>query len=148
MAIAGLVLLIVAPVYFTTFYITSKQRELDAEMALMVEMAPPQYNAIRLRIHTGNTNVTEPEKQLVEKFDKLDLERVRAERVVELYQSHSSLLKKATVCVSIFGFLLMMSGFCFWYRRVQVPLDHILAKQVQVVDMKAAMSQEIEKEMD
>src|ERR1039458_3252958 len=83
MAIAGLVLFVLAPAYLATFYLADKQRQFDAEMAELRELPPPQYNGVGARILSGDTNVTVAEKEMVQKYDAIDMERVRAERIVE-----------------------------------------------------------------
>jgi hypothetical protein len=132
-ALSGLLLALGAPVYWTAYQITLDEREesyihahLDA-LGAHVEPYDPM-GAL------NGTLVPTP-------TPSLDVKAQAEVKQRELYRASVGLGRYARFRVAvniiaaiawIVGVLLTLSGFRLWYRRVQVPQDQLLAKQLEL----------------
>lgn len=130
MAISGVVLLIVAPVFWAQFYITHAERTRLAIRALRIDLSPEhEYWNAKARIERGKS-VTDEQRKLVEKYDAQKEEQSRAGSEFLVYEGFSYVVTWAAIVLGLLGLVLTTFGFWLWYVRVQKPLDRILAKQV------------------
>jgi hypothetical protein len=129
MAISGVVLLIVAPIFWAQFHITHAERTRLAFQALRIVLPPEdEYWNSKARIERGEP-VTEKQRKLVEKYDALRKESDRIGSEFLIYESFSNVVTVAAIFLGLLGLVLTPLGFGLWYVRVQKPLDRILAKQ-------------------
>jgi len=131
MAISGVVLLIVAPVFWAQFYITHAERTRLAIRALRIDLSPEnEYWNAKARIERGES-VTNEQRKLVEKYDARKEESSRVGSEFLVYDRFSSVVTVIAIILWMFGLVLTPFGFWRWYQKVQKPLDRILAKQAK-----------------
>jgi len=131
MAISGVVLLIVAPLFWAQFYITHAERTRLALQALRIDLSPEhEYWNSKARIERGES-VTDEQRKLVEKYDALRKESERVGSEFLVYDRFSYVVTGAAIILGVLGLVLTCFGFPLWYRKVQKPLDRILAKQAR-----------------
>jgi hypothetical protein len=131
MAISGVVLLIVAPIFWAQFYITHTERTRLAIRALRIDLSPEhEYWNAKARIERGES-VTNEQKKLVEKYDAQQEEAGRVSSEFLVYDRFSCVVTVVAIALFSLGLVFTPLGFRLWYVRVQKPLDHILAKQAR-----------------
>ena len=134
MAISGVVLLIVAPVFWAQFYITHAERTRLALRALRIDISPEdEYWNAKARIERGKS-VTDEQRKLVEKYDDQQEEHRRVSSEFLVYEGFSYVVTGVAIALGLLGVVLTPLGFWLWYHRVQKPLDRILAKQLKKRD--------------
>jgi len=127
MAISGVVLLIVAPIFWAQFYITHAERTRLAIRALRIDLSPEhEYWNAKARIERGES-VTDEQRMLVEKYDAQQEESSRLGNEFLVYDLFSYVVTGAAIFLGLLGLVLTPLGFCLWYQRLQKPLDRILA---------------------
>jgi hypothetical protein len=135
MALSGVVLLLVAPIFWAKFYLSHSERTRAAIQSLGYSLPPPEYYFFRPKVLAGES-VTEEERKLVEKFDSLPMESSRLGGEYLLYDRFSYVVTSAAIFLGMLGLTLTWFGFRLWYLRVQKPLDRILLKEVREIDEK------------
>jgi Flp pilus assembly protein TadB len=134
MAISGVVLLIVAPVFWAQFYITHAERTRLALRALRIDISPEdEYWHAKARIERGKS-ATDEQRKLVEKYDAQQEEHSRVSSEFLVYEGFSYVVTGVAIALGLLGVVLTPLGFWLWYQRVQKPLDRILAKQLKKSD--------------
>jgi hypothetical protein len=133
MAISGVVLIIVSPIFWAHFHITQTQRTRLAFETLAESLPPAEYMMAEAKIRNAKV-VTEEEKKLVEKYDALLKESRLAGSEYLAYADFTNVVTGVAIVLGTLGVVLSASGFILWYCRVQVPLDRILAKQAKEAD--------------
>jgi hypothetical protein len=135
MALSGVVLLLVAPIFWAKFYISHSERTRAAIESLGYSLPPPEYYFFRAKV-LGGESVTEEQRKLVEKFDSLRRESSRLDGEFLLYDRFSYVVTSAAIFLGLLGLALTWFGFRLWYLRVQKPLDRILLKEARETDEK------------
>ncbi len=136
MALSGVVLLIVAPIFWAQFYISQAERTRRAFETLGESLVPADYEMAKVKFENGKP-LTDEEKKLVEKYDALKKEAARAGSEFLIYDRFSRVVTVVAILLGVLGCLLTWFGFCLWYLRVQKPLDRILLKEARTHESSA-----------
>lgn len=126
MALSGVVMFIVAPIFYVNFYISYKKIEYTAIDSLRVPH--PEYYFIKSKMEHGET-VTKSQKELVEKWDSFKKEGSSVKIEYNLYTRFSNVITFLSIVMGTIGLALSIVGFWLWYNRVQKPLDIILMNE-------------------
>jgi hypothetical protein len=127
-ALTGVLMFIVAPIFYVNFYISYHKIELDAIDSLRVPSW--DYYESKSKIEHGET-VTNAQKELVEKWDSFKREGSNTQLDYHLYTRFSCVITLLSFIMAVMGLALAIIGFWFWYNRVQKPLDAILLNEVK-----------------
>jgi len=130
MALSGVVLLIVAPVFWAQFDIGQSERLSKGWETLRESLAPAEYFMASASLRYGEP-VTDEQRKLVEKYDPLIKESKRVAAEIFTYDRYSRAVTGAAVFLGLLGLALTWFGFRLWYLRVQRQLDRILLKEAK-----------------
>jgi hypothetical protein len=131
MAISGVVLLIVAPIFWAQFYITHAERTQLAIRALRIDLPPEhEYWDSKARIERAES-VTDEQRKFVEEYDAQQKESDRIVSEFLIYEGFSTVVTVVAIFLFSLGLVFTPLGFRLWYVRVQKPLDRILAMQAR-----------------
>jgi hypothetical protein len=118
MAISGVVLLIVAPIFWAQFYITHAERTRLAFRALKIDLSPEhEYWNSKARIERGES-VTDEQRKLVEKYDAQQKESDRIGSEFLIYEGFSTVVTVVAMFLWLLGLVLTPYGFWQWYQKV------------------------------
>lgn len=135
MALSGVILLLVAPIFWAKFYISHSERTRAAIESLGYSLPPPEYYFFRAKVLAGES-VPDEQRKLVEKFELLRRESSRLGGEYLRYDRFSYVVTSAAIFLGLLGLALTWFGFRLWYLRVQKPLDRILLREARETDEK------------
>jgi len=128
MALAGIVLLVAAPFFWTTYRL-KQEEHLRAELRWMAEAQPPsEYYLAKVQIEHGET-VSLERRQMVERFDYAEKELGRVSDEFAALESYKLTVSILAATMGTIGLSLAAFGFPLWYVRVQRPLDRLLVRE-------------------
>jgi hypothetical protein len=136
MAMSGVVLLIVAPIFCAQFYVSQAERTRKAFETLGESFAPADYEMAKVKFENDKP-ITDEEKNLIEKYDALKKEASSAGSEFLIYDRFSRVVTVLSILLGLLGCLLSWFGFYLWYLRVQKPLDRILLKEARTHESSA-----------
>jgi hypothetical protein len=129
-AITGVILCILAPLYWASFYVAYRHQELAALQSLHDAVASEDFSVLKATDQTAKTMTTE-EKQLVEHSNSAKQRAQSTGADYLLMARFFNVVNVIAVTFEIAGLFVTFWGFNRWYRRVQEPLDRILQKQAR-----------------
>jgi hypothetical protein len=109
-AVAGLVLLFGAPVYWSSYTDASHGQRLEALRALLQKAATPDPRAAE---------------------EEVERHKKAYEFVQDALSKYDQWVKYLSLVAAVAGLLLAAVGFWLWYVRVQRPQDTLLQRQVE-----------------
>lgn len=131
MALAGIVLLVAAPFYWTSYYVKQQERFHATLRSMKAAMPPSDYFYAKVQIEKGD-NVSPERRQLVEHYDaaKKESDELGDEFLVtEQFQRVAAFF---AIFLGGLGLVLVFLGFSLWYLRVQRPLDRVLMRETKM----------------
>ncbi len=127
MALSGVVLLLVAPIFWAKFYISHSERT-HAAIASLDYLPPPEYYSFKAKLLRGES-LPKEDIELIEKFDSLRNKSSQLGHDYLLYDRFTYLVTILAISLALLGISLTCFGFRLWYLRVQKPLDLLLLKK-------------------
>ena len=131
-AISGLLLLVGAPVYWTTFEVKLQERQTEAWVSLFERIQVPGEYLVPPRfenIPEGNRG-HEKWQALRDSIDSQEAEHFRISAQLHDLERVERLVSVVSLLAGALGLLFASLGFRFWYVRVQLPQDQLLKKQL------------------
>ena len=129
MALAGIVMLIVAPIFYAKYYISHYNIELEAIESLKIYKPAELY-------FKNTKELTKEEKIFLDKIESKEKENKQIQKGYELYSRFSNVILLLSIIMAAVGLALSIVGFWLWYNRVQKPLDKILLNETKMVSKK------------
>ena len=129
-AISGVVLFILAPVYWAGFYVAYKHQELAAFQTLFGAVASYDFYMDNAAAEAGKP-ITPEQKSRIEHQRAARQQANSTGLDYNLMAKFYGVVNGSALVFELAGLMLMYWGFNRWYYRVQEPLDKILQKQAK-----------------
>jgi uncharacterized membrane protein YciS (DUF1049 family) len=127
MALSGVVLLLVAPIFWVNFYISHSDRT-RAAIASLDYLPPPDYYSSKAKLLRGES-IPDQQIELIDKVDSLRNKDSQLSHDYLVYDRFTYLVTVLAISMALAGITLTWFGFRLWYLRVQKPLDLLLLKK-------------------